>query len=136
MSSKEKSMYTVPKLTDFSDATLVAAVDECIQACQAEADVVQTETGSKALRDRWLGRKAGILTQINEQWLRAAPKDAKRNVGVNVNELRLQIEIRVTGAERSVSDQSKPRSLDPAASISPFPAFGAHLGRSIRSSRR
>jgi phenylalanyl-tRNA synthetase alpha chain len=128
MSSKEKSMYTVPKLTDFSDATLVAAVDECIQACQAEADVVQTETGSKALRDRWLGRKAGILTQINEQWLRAAPKDAKRNVGVNVNELRLQIEIRVTGAERSVSDQSKPRSLDSGRIDITLPGIRRPLG--------
>jgi phenylalanyl-tRNA synthetase alpha chain len=121
-------MYTVPKLTDFSDATLVAAVDECIQACQAEADVVQTETGSKALRDRWLGRKAGILTQINEQWLRAAPKDAKRNVGVNVNELRLQIEIRVTGAERSVSDQSKPRSLDSGRIDITLPGIRRPLG--------
>jgi phenylalanyl-tRNA synthetase alpha chain len=112
MTPKKKSAYALPKLKDFSDTTLVKAVNDCIRACQAEADVVQTETDSKALRDRWLGRKAGILTQINEQWLRAAPKEAKRNVGAHVNELRLQIETRVIGAELSVSDQRKARSVE------------------------
>jgi phenylalanyl-tRNA synthetase alpha chain len=112
MTPKKKSAYALPKLKDFSDTTLVKAVNDCIRACQAEADVVQTETDSKALRDRWLGRKAGILTQINEQWLRAAPKVAKRDVGAHVNELRLQIETRVIGAELSVSDQRKARSVE------------------------
>src|SRR5580693_1186694 len=105
MSPKKKSAYSVPKLKDFSDATLVKAANECIRACQAEADVVQTEEESKALRDRWLGRKTGVLTQINEQWLRAAPKEAKRNVGAHVNQLRLEVETRVTGAELSVRDR-------------------------------
>jgi phenylalanyl-tRNA synthetase alpha chain len=112
MTPKKKSAYALPKLKDFSDTTLVKAVNDCIRACQAEADVVQSETDSKALRDRWLGRKAGILTQINEQWLRAAPKEAKRDVGAHVNELRLQIETRVIGAELSVSDQRKARSVE------------------------
>jgi phenylalanyl-tRNA synthetase alpha chain len=112
MTPKKKSAYALPKLKDFSDTNLVKAVNDCIRACQAEADVVQTETDSKALRDRWLGRKAGILTQINEQWLRAAPREAKRDVGAHVNELRLQIETRVIGAELSVSDQRKARSVE------------------------
>src|SRR5271170_3266969 len=112
MAPKKKSVYSVPRLRDYTDATLVKAVNACIHACQAEADFVQTETESKALRDRWLGRKAGILTQINEQWLRAAPKDAKKYVGAQVNELRLQIEARVIGAELSVGDQKKALSLE------------------------
>jgi len=112
MSAKKKSAYTVHKLNDFSDATLVRAVNDCIHACESEADAVQTETESKAFRDRWLGRKTGILTQINEQWLRAAPKDAKKNVGAHVNELRLQIETRVIGAELSVSDKRKAHSVE------------------------
>jgi phenylalanyl-tRNA synthetase alpha chain len=112
MSPKKKSVYAVPKLKDYSNATLVTAVNECIHACQAEGNVVQTEAESKALRDRWLGRKAGILTQINEQWLRAAPKDAKRNVGAHVNQLRLEVETRVTGAELSVRDRGKAQSIE------------------------
>jgi phenylalanyl-tRNA synthetase alpha chain len=112
MNPKKKSAYAVSKLKDFSDATLVRAVNDCIHACEAEAGVVQTETESKTFRDRWLGRKTGILTQINEQWLRAAPKDAKKNAGAHVNELRLQIESRVIGAELSVSDKTKAHSVE------------------------
>src|SRR5580704_1409421 len=112
MNPKKKSAYTVPKPKGFSDATLVRAVNDCIHACEAEADVVQTETESKAFRDRWLGRKTGILTQINEQWLRGAPKDAKKNVGGQVKELPLQIESRVIGAELSVRDKTKALSVE------------------------
>jgi len=107
MGPKKKSAYTVPALKDYSDKTVVAAVNDCIHACQAEADAVQTEAESKALRDRWVGRKSGILTRINDQWLRTAPKDAKKIVGAHVNELRFQIEARIIGAEESVKDQGK-----------------------------
>jgi phenylalanyl-tRNA synthetase alpha chain len=128
MSPKKKSAYAVPKLKDFSDATLVKAVNECIHACQAEADVVQTETESKGLRDRWLGRKAGILTQINEQWLRAAPKDAKKNVGAHVNELRFHIEARIVGAEETVKDQSKAQSVESERIDITLPGIRRQLG--------
>jgi phenylalanyl-tRNA synthetase alpha chain len=128
MTPKKKSAYALPKLKDFSDTTLVKAVNDCIRACQAEADVVQTETDSKALRDRWLGRKAGILTQINDQWLRAAPKEAKRDVGAHVNELRLQIETRVIGAELSVSDQRKARSVESEGIDITLPGIRRPLG--------
>src|ERR1700721_2002113 len=128
MSAKKKSAYAVPKLKDFSDATLVKAVHDCLHACQAEADAVQTEAESEGLRDRWLGRKTGILTQINEQWLRAAPKDAKKNVGAQVNQLRLQIETRVTDAELSVSAQKKTQSLAEDRVDIPLPGIRRPLG--------
>jgi phenylalanyl-tRNA synthetase alpha chain len=128
MSPKKKSAYSVPKLKDFSDATLMKAAHECIYACQAEADVVQTEEESKALRDRWLGRKTGVLTQINEQWLRVAPKEAKRNVGAHVNQLRLEVETRVTGAELSVRDRGKVQSLDTEGIDITLPGIRRPLG--------
>ena len=37
-----------------------------------------------------MARKNGILTQINDLWLKAAPKAAKRDVGQRVNELKTQ----------------------------------------------
>lgn len=46
------------------------------------------ETSAKALRDRWLARKNGILTQIDERWLKQAPKDLKPAVGREFNQLR------------------------------------------------
>jgi phenylalanyl-tRNA synthetase alpha chain len=54
---------------------------------------VRNDRELKAFRDRWIGRKNGILTQINDLWLKAAPKDAKREAGSRVNELKLSVEI-------------------------------------------
>ena len=38
-----------------------------------------------------MARKNGILTQINDLWLKGAPKDAKREAGrnSNVNEVKV-----------------------------------------------
>ena len=36
--------------------------------------------------------KNGILNQINETWLKAAPKDAKRDAGQCVNQLKAKVE--------------------------------------------
>ena len=46
-----------------------------------EAKAVKNEAEWKAFRDRWMARKNGVLTQINDLWLKAAPKEAKREVG-------------------------------------------------------
>ena len=42
----------------------------------------------KELRDRWLARKNGLLTQIDEHWLKPTPKELKPAVGRQFNELR------------------------------------------------
>lgn len=83
--------YTVPQLTDYSAAALEQAAGACIFACGDEASAVRDEAELKAFRDRWLGRKSGVLTQINELWLQGAPKEAKREAGIRVNELKARI---------------------------------------------
>jgi phenylalanyl-tRNA synthetase alpha chain len=83
--------YTVPKLTDYSAAALEKAASECITACMEEAGGVRTEADLKNFRDRWMARKNGALTQINDLWLKGAPKDAKRDAGKRVNELKARV---------------------------------------------
>jgi phenylalanyl-tRNA synthetase alpha chain len=90
--------YTVPKLTDYSTAALENAAAECVRACASEASAVRHDAELKEFRDRWMGRKNGILTQINELWLKGAPKDAKREAGIRVNELKAQIQELIEGA--------------------------------------
>jgi phenylalanyl-tRNA synthetase alpha chain len=85
-------MYTVPKLTDYSPAALDKAAEELTSALESESASVSNETDAKALRDRWMARKNGILTQINDLWLKAAPSQSKREVGRRVNELRAHVE--------------------------------------------
>ena len=42
----------------------------------------------KALRDRWLARKSGLLAQIDENWLKPAPREIKPIVGAQFNSLK------------------------------------------------
>src|SRR5437868_7172231 len=83
--------YTVPKLEAYSPARLDKAVEELKTALAGEARASDPEA-KRALRDRWLARKSGILTQINDLWLKAAPTEAKRDVGRRVNEVRAHVE--------------------------------------------
>jgi phenylalanyl-tRNA synthetase alpha chain len=84
--------YTVPKLTHYSPASLDAASRDLLSALESESAEVRDDESWKAFRDRWMARKNGILTQLNELWLKPAPKDAKRDVGQRVNELKLKVE--------------------------------------------
>jgi phenylalanyl-tRNA synthetase alpha chain len=84
--------YTVPKLKDFSPKALEKAAAKLLSALETEAKAVASEADWKEFRDRWVGRKSGVLTQINETWLKAAPKDAKRAVGQCVNGIIVRVE--------------------------------------------
>src|SRR5436305_11437965 len=90
--------YTVPKLKDFSAKALDSAVEKLLSALEKESATLTDDTQRKAFRDRWLARKDGILTQVNELWLKAAPKDAKREVGQRVNKLKVEVEAKVDAA--------------------------------------
>jgi len=70
----------------------------------------------KALRDRWLARKNGLLTQIDEHWLKASAKELRPSVGRSFNTLRqtaatlevelLRNEVHVTQAQYLKLDAS------------------------------
>jgi phenylalanyl-tRNA synthetase alpha chain len=106
-------MYSVPQLTDFSPTALATAAKDLIAACEAESAAVKSDADYKTYRDRWLARKNGILTQVNEGWLKAAPKESKRDVGAQVNEIKNTVEQTVegtlqrldSGASRATADR-------------------------------
>ncbi len=92
MTPKKKSAYAVPKLKSFSAAALEKAAKDLLSALEAESKAVDSEAEGKIFRDRWMARANGILNQINETWLKAAPKDAKRDAGQCVNQLKAKVE--------------------------------------------
>jgi len=115
--------YSVTKLNDYSDASLQDAAQECVQACEQEAAAVSDDAGLKLFRDRWLGRKNGILTQVNDLWLKAAPKDSKRAAGAAVNQLKTQIETLV--------EATRPQTSRAAASTESIDIFLPGVHRAI-----
>ncbi|HXY50790.1 MAG TPA: phenylalanine--tRNA ligase subunit alpha [Terriglobales bacterium] len=95
--------YTVPKLTDYSAPALNRAAQSLLSALESEASAVRDQNGWKLFRDRWMARRNGILPQVNELWLKAAPNDAKRDVGQRLNELKLKVETAVETAWQRVN---------------------------------
>src|SRR3989442_6168583 len=93
--------YTVHKLKDFSAAALDKAVADLLAALKKESSSLGNDAERKAFRDHWLARKDGVLTQINDLWLRSATKESKREVGQRVNQLKAEIEQKVEAALRS-----------------------------------
>jgi len=84
--------YTVPKLTDYSPEALEKASRELISALNAESKSVKSEAEWKTFRDRWIARKNGILSTVNDLWLKKSPAASKRDVGQRVNQLKVQVE--------------------------------------------
>jgi phenylalanyl-tRNA synthetase alpha chain len=90
--------YTVPKLEDYSPEALDRAAAELMRALEEEAGSLTNEAQWKEFRDRWMARKNGVLTQVNDLWLKAAPGAAKREVGQRVNQLKQKVEAEVEAA--------------------------------------
>ena len=116
--------YTVPKLTDYSTAALDKAADNLLAALEQESQAVKSESDWKAFRDRWMARKNGVLTQVNELWLKAAPKDGKRDVGQRVNALKATVEENVQKSRPSVSATAMPRGVSAKAEVGVVKAYG------------
>jgi phenylalanyl-tRNA synthetase alpha chain len=105
-------MYTVPKLDDYSPAALDKAVTDLFAALEDETAALSNEADWKGFRDRWLARKNGLLTQVNDTWLKAAPKDAKREVGQRVNELKARAETAIDAAQSRIHASSADAKLE------------------------
>jgi phenylalanyl-tRNA synthetase alpha chain len=83
---------SISNLTAFDDDSLdkaFAALEE--QAREAAAKIDGPEA-VEAFRLEWLGRKQGRLTEVSGRWLKAAPGDAKKALGVRFNALKARVE--------------------------------------------
>ena len=118
--------YTVPKLRDFSPVTLEVAFAECLAALALESRELGNADQCKAFRDRWLARKDGILTQVNDLWLKAAPKEAKRDVGQRVNRLKAEVEEKVEAALKRSAAAGTESALDISLPGIPRPIGAEH----------
>ena len=77
----------IPQLPDFNEPTLNAAF-----ATLTEEVRTADTTDPEAFRLHWLGRKQGRLKLISEAWLKSAPPEAKKALGIRFNQLKQQIE--------------------------------------------
>jgi phenylalanyl-tRNA synthetase alpha chain len=96
-------MYQVPKLEKYSAEELDREVAELLSALEQEAAAVGDDAQWQEFRNRWMARKNGVLTQINDGWLKAAPASQKREVGQRVNQIRQRVEAIIEETKESLS---------------------------------
>ncbi len=101
MPKPKASPYTVPELKSFSASAIDKAAEKLLAALKIESRKVSNEADWKIFRDRWISRNNGLVTQVNELWLKAAPKESKRDMGQRVNELRQAVESQVEALRAS-----------------------------------
>ncbi len=122
--------YTVPKLKDFSARALDKASEKLLAALATESKAVKNADDLKTFRDRWMARKDGVLTEINDLWLKTAPKEAKREVGQRVNELKSKVTQAVEECQPGTAKAaaSVDATVGVSPSTSPSPAFSRPIG--------
>jgi phenylalanyl-tRNA synthetase alpha chain len=82
----------IPNLTAFDEAALAQAFAALEKQARADAAALNDEAAQEAFRLEWLGRKQGRLNEVSGRWLKAAPPEAKKALGVRFNALKAVVE--------------------------------------------
>ena len=72
---------------------------------------VHAESEWKLFRDRWLGRKSGVLTLITDNWLKPATPELKRAVGASLNALRAHVESQIEARRLAIESGAEESAL-------------------------
>jgi phenylalanyl-tRNA synthetase alpha chain len=83
---------SIPDLPDFSESALNNAFAALEDQARAAATGLTGEAEVEAFRLEWLGRKQGRLNDVSSRWLKAAPAEAKKALGVRFNALKSTVE--------------------------------------------
>jgi phenylalanyl-tRNA synthetase alpha chain len=94
-SSNDKTAKNLASLGITQPAQVTPLFAEVRARFDSESSAAHDEAAWKIFRDRWLGRKSGVLTQITDNWLRPATPELKRVVGQQLNELRAHVESQI-----------------------------------------
>jgi phenylalanyl-tRNA synthetase alpha chain len=82
----------IPNLTAFDEAALDQAFAQVEGQAREEAAAIASDEAVEAYRLRWLGRKQGRLNDVSGRWLKAAPPEAKKALGLRFNALKTAVE--------------------------------------------
>ncbi len=106
MNVDEKARRPLPEL--LADGSSVDSLYGDLRAAfDSELNAVSTSDQLKELRDRWLGRKNGLLTAVNDNWLKGAPRELKPQVGKLQNLAKKALEAAVENAQKTVASAAR-----------------------------
>jgi phenylalanyl-tRNA synthetase alpha chain len=82
----------IPNLTVFDETALDRAFAALEQQAREDAAALGSPDALEAFKLKWLGRKQGRLNDVSGRWLKAAPAEAKKPLGVRFNALKVVVE--------------------------------------------
>lgn len=100
---------SVPTLSSYAPDHLEAAFQALGDELAAEVSTLKTPEDREQFRLRWLGRKQGRLKSISDAWLKTAPPEACKALGIHFNQLKQQIE---QALESEAGGKTAPEDLD------------------------
>ena len=100
MTLDEKTSRPLPELVEAGE-TPDSLYGELTSSFEAEKAAVSDAEQFTQLRNRWLGRKNGLLAAANDAWLKGAPRELKPQVGKLQNLTKKAIEKSLTEAQKA-----------------------------------
>jgi phenylalanyl-tRNA synthetase alpha chain len=82
----------IPNLTAFDEDALDEAFARLERQAREDAERLDYWDAVEAFRLEWLARKQGRLNEVSGRWLKAAPPEAKKLLGVRFNALKAVVE--------------------------------------------
>ena len=82
----------IPELKAFDEASLAAAFGALEARARVAAAAITGDEAVEAFRLAWLGRKQGLLKEVSDLWLKAAPVEAKKLLGQRFNAFKAVVE--------------------------------------------
>jgi phenylalanyl-tRNA synthetase alpha chain len=82
----------IPNLNAFDDTSLDAAFAVLETSARNAAAGLSSEADVEAFRLKWLGRKQGLLNEVSSRWLKGAPVEAKKALGLRFNALKAVVD--------------------------------------------
>lgn len=84
-------------LTTYDEAALESAFHRLSLEVAAETAQLHSVEAMDAFRLHWLGRKGGRLKLVSDLWLKSAPVEARKPLGMRFNQLKQEIEQALAG---------------------------------------
>jgi phenylalanyl-tRNA synthetase alpha chain len=82
----------IPNLTAFDEAALDQAFAQLERQAREAAAALNGEAAVEVFRLQWVGQKQGRLKEVSGRWLKAAPPEAKKALGLRFNALKAVVE--------------------------------------------
>ncbi len=95
----------ISQLHSYDEPSLDAAFAALSEEVRAEG---VSGVDAEAFRLRWLGRKQGRLKLVSDAWLKSAPAEARRPLGMRFNQLKQQIEMALESAAAAPARAARP----------------------------